>query len=286
MKIKKAVLTIAGRKQRNLPMQTLIDQDGVAKSLLAILIEEIVDAGVEDICAVVAPGDEEPFGRIAREHAGRLAFVQQPEPLGYADAISRARDFTGGEPFLHLVGDHVYVSRSAERCARHVVKVAEAEECAVSAVATTREGDLVRFGCVGGQPVPGRQGLYRIDTVVEKPTPTEAEQRLVVPGLRAGHYLCFFGLHVLTPTVMNILAGQLEAASNPRTVTLSDALAELATREQYLALEKSDKRYDLGDRYGLLTAQLALALSGRDREEVLSRLVDLLSTGAIAAGAR
>ena len=51
----------------------------------------------------------------------------------------------------------------------------------------------------------GSQDLYRIDTVIEKPTPTEAEQRLVVPGLRAGHYLCFFGMHVLTPTVMDFL---------------------------------------------------------------------------------
>jgi UTP--glucose-1-phosphate uridylyltransferase len=104
--------------------------------------------------------------------------------------------------------------------------------------------------------------------VIEKPTPTEAEQRLMVPGLRAGHYLCFFGMHVLTPTVMDFLG--------PR-FTLSAALAELARREQYLALERANRRYDIGVRYGLLTAQLALALSGRDRDQVLSQLVELLA---------
>ena len=69
----------------------------------------------------------------------------------------------------------------------------------ISAVQVTRENLLPLYGTVGGQPVSGKPGLYRIDTVVEKPTPTEAEQRLVVPGLRSGQYLCFFGMHVLTP---------------------------------------------------------------------------------------
>ena len=52
---------------------------------------------------------------------------------------------------------------------------------------------------VGGRRVPRQADLYEIDNVLEKPTPSEAEQRLLVPGLRAGYYLCFFGMHVLTP---------------------------------------------------------------------------------------
>jgi hypothetical protein len=86
-----------------------------------------------------------------------------------------------------------------------LVEVAETEACAVSAVQPTRERLLPMFGAVGGRPIPGRKGLYRVTTVIEKPTPTEAEQRLVVPGMRAGHYLCFFGMHVLTPAVMHLL---------------------------------------------------------------------------------
>jgi UTP--glucose-1-phosphate uridylyltransferase len=66
-------------------------------------------------------------------------------------------------------------------------------------------------------------------------------------------------------------------------VTLSDALAELARREQYLALEQFERRYDLGERYGLLKAQLALALSGRDRDEVLSHLIELLALREMGA---
>lgn len=271
MRIRKAVITAAGPNQRSLPLQRLVDRDGIEKSVLQILIAEVLRAGIEEICVVVQPGDEAAYQQVAGGH--RLTFAQQSEALGYADAVLRARAFTGREPFLHLVGDHLYVSCSAKGCAQELVELAVAEACAVSAVQGTREGLLPHYGAVGGKRITGRPGLYRIDTVIEKPTPTEAEQRLVVPGLRAGYYLCFFGMHVLTPTVMEILAAM------PR-ASLSAALAELARREQYLAMESTNRRYDVGARYGLLTAQLALGLSGRDRDEILAQMVELLAVRA------
>jgi UTP--glucose-1-phosphate uridylyltransferase len=277
MKISKAVITAAGRQQRTLPLQTLIDRDGAEKSVLTILLEEVLRAGVEEICLVVRPGDETSYAAVAGDHTGRLHFVYQSMPLGYGHAVYCARDFVGQDAFLHLVGDHLYVSRTETGCAQHLVSMAQAEACAVSAVQATRENLLPYYGAVSGHRLPGRANLYRIETVIEKPTPTEAEQRLIVPGLRAGHYLCFFGMHVLTPTVMEILGRQVEAAGKRSGVTLSVALAELAKREQYLALEKQDWRYDVGVKYGLLTAQMALALSGQDRDEVLSRLLELLA---------
>ena len=277
MKINKAVITAAGNGQRNLPLQTLIDRDGTEKSVLRILLEEVLRAGVEEICLVVRPGDEAAYSNVAGDHAGRLHFVPQSEAKGYGHAIYCAKDFVAQDPFLHLVGDHLYVSQTAKGSAQSLVKVAQTEACAVSAVQATRESLLPYYGTVGGRRVQGRSDLYQIDTVLEKPTPTTAEQQLIVPGLRAGHYLCFFGMHTLTATVMEILGHQLEAASNIKTVTLSTALAELAQREQYLALQQDGSRYDVGVKYGLLTAQLALALSGQDRDDVLTMLVELLA---------
>lgn len=277
MKITKAVITAAGREQRTLPLQALIDRDGVTKSVLGIIVEEALRAGVEEICVIVQPGDETAYARVAGDHAGRLHFVQQSRSLGYGHAIHCARDFIGQDPFLHLVGDHLHVSSTSKGCAQQLVEVAEAEECSVSAAQATRESLLPYYGVVSGRRVPGRQDLYQIHAVIEKPTPTEAEQHLLVPGLRAGHYLCFFGLHVLTPTVLDILTKKVEAAGDQGGVTLSDALSEVARQEQYLALEIQGRRYDVGVRYGLLTAQMALALSGHDRDEVLSRLLELLA---------
>jgi len=275
------VITAAAPGQRSLPLQRLVDRDGVEKSLLQILVAEVLRANIEEICVVVRPGDETAYAQWAGGH--RLAFVEQREPLGYANAVLCARDFTGNEPFLHLVGDHLYVSNGVSNCAQELVDLAAAEGCAVSAVQATREGLLPQYGAVAGKRIAGRPGLYRIETVIEKPTPTEAEERLMVSGLRAGYYLCFFGMHVLTPAVMNILADL------PAPSPVSPALAELARREQYLAMECASRRYDVGTRYGILTAQMALALSGKDREEVLSRMLELLaqreagSTGQVQA---
>ncbi len=277
MNVTKAVITAAGRGQRTLPLQTLIDSDGAEKSVLCILIEEVLRAGIEEICIVVRPGDERPYAAEAGDHAGRLHFVHQEQMLGYGHAVYCARDFAGKEPFLHLVGDHLYVSRRDESCAQRLVQVASSEACSVSAVQSTREHLLPFYGAVGGQRVRERSDLYRIETVIEKPTPTKAEQHLIVPGLRAGHYLCFFGMHVLTPAVFDILGGLLAAAGGKGGVWLGEALNILAQREQYLALEMHDQRYDLGVRYGLMTAQIALALSGQDRDIVLARLLELLA---------
>ncbi len=277
MRVTKAVITAAGKGQRTLPLQTLIDSDGIEKSVLSILIEEVLHAGIEEICIVVHPGDEQPYAAEAGDHAGRLHFVHQERALGYGHAVYCARDFVTDEPFLHLVGDHVYVSRDSENCAQRLVQVASSEACSVSAVQSTREHLLPYYGTVGGQRIHERSDLYRVETVMEKPTPTKAEQHLIVPGQRAGHYLCFFGMHVLTPILFDILEELLEQAADGGGVWLGDALNILGHREQYLALEMPDQRYDLGVRYGLMTAQIALALSGKDRDVVLSHLLELLA---------
>jgi UTP--glucose-1-phosphate uridylyltransferase len=277
LRIKKAVITAAGQSQRALPLQTLIDRDGQEKPVLCILIEQALAANVEEICVVVWPGDEARYADAAGRYASAVHFVPQPEPNGYGNAILCARPFTGADSFLHMVGDHLYVSAGTEPSTHHLVALAEATECSVSGVQPTRESLLPRFGTVAGRRVEGRSDLYRIDTVIEKPTPTEAEQRLMVPGIRAGYYLCFFGIHVLTPTVMELL--------EKGAPTLSAALADLARHEQYLALEDEGRRYDLGARYGLLVAQLALALNGPDRAQVLSQMLELMADRELRAAA-
>lgn len=276
MEIKKAVITAAGKNQRTLPLQTLVDRDGAGKTALRIIIDEVLQAGIEEIAVVISPGDQKAYEAAAGSHASRLQFVEQAQPLGYGHAVYSAREFVGGSPFLLLVGDHLYVSRTQKRCAQQLVEIAREQECAVSAVQATHESKLPFYGAVGGKLVAGSQTLYEIDDVLEKPTPTEAEQRIIVPGLRAGHYLCFFGMHVLTPAVMDLL-GQIGATNKSGGVHLTHALAQLARHERYVAYEVEGRRYDIGLRYGLLTAQLALALDGQDRDEVLSGLVELLA---------
>ena len=277
MKIRKALITAAGQNQRTLPLQTLVDRDGQTKSALSILLEEVIQAGIEEVGLVICPGDQSPFATAAGPHAGRIQFIEQTKPLGYGHAILSAHPFTGSEPFLHLVGDHLHVAKGQASCVRQLMEIATAESCAVSAVQATHESKLPYYGAVGARRLQWRAGLYQVETVIEKPTPTVAEQKLIIPGLRAGHYLCFFGMHVLTATVMDILEEMMRQPDGAGRVHLSSALAKTAERERYLAAELAGRRYDIGVKYGLLTAQLALALSGQDRDEVLTDLVELLA---------
>ncbi|MFM9059054.1 MAG: sugar phosphate nucleotidyltransferase [Planctomycetaceae bacterium] len=279
MNVRRALITAAGRDDERLPLQRVIDRDGTAKTALQVIVEEALAAGAHEIGIVVRPGEEADYRAAAGTGPSRLEIIAQREPKGYGHALLSAAGFLGDEPFLHLVGDHLPVSDAdparpgPQRCAEQLVAVARAEGCAVSAVQATREGMLPYFGTIGGRRVAGTTDLYEVEAVVEKPTPTQAEQELVVPGLRAGHYLCFFGMHVLTPGVIELLRS-LGAAGDRQ---LSPALAALAARERYLALEVRGRRYNLGITYGLLVAQLALGLAGRDRAEILAQLVELLA---------
>lgn len=278
MKITKAVITCASPNQRKLPLQTLIDRDGNEKSVLEVLVEEVLKAGIDKIGCVIFPGDEHTYTDVVGDFSRYIHFIEQDQALGYGHAILQAADFIGDESFLHLVGDHLYVSRNDTSCAKHLVSIAEKEECAISAVSAIRESTMPNYGVIGGKRVKGSTDMYKIETVVEKPTPTEAEQKLFVPGIRSGHYLCFFGMHVLTPTIFKILENNLKSLLKGGKLNLSSALEELTTLEKYLAVEKHDWRYDVGTKYGLLKAQLALALSGKDRDYVLTELLELFTS--------
>lgn len=273
VKVSKAVITAAGKNQRMLPLQTLVDRDGVSKSALAILAEEITAAGIGEIAVIVFPGDEAAYAAAAGPLARQMRFIPQTEALGYGHAVHCAAEFTGNDPFLLMVGDHLYTSRTEQSCIAQLLETAESGKCTVSAVQATQESKLPYYGCVGGRRVPGSERLYEVETIIEKPTPTEAEQKLVVPGLRAGNYLCFFGMHALTPSVMETLGRHLADGGTD----LSSALAETARRERYLAHELFGRRHDIDLHYGLLAAQLALGLAGKDRDEVLSLIVELLA---------
>ncbi len=275
MQIKKAVITAAAPGQRTLPMQMLIDQKGAERSVLSLVVGEAVRAGIGDVCIVVCPGDEEAYAKLLANDPVRLTFMPQTEPGGYAQAVLCARDFVRDEPFLHCVGDHIYVAPESGGSAKRLVDAASAADCSISSVQITRESFLPYYGAVGGYPVAGKAGFYRVETVLEKPTPTEAEQRLIVPGLRSGQYLCFYGMHVLTPTIFEILSAVL--ADSQARPSLSSALAVLARREQYLAMIQTGQRFDVGVKYGLFTAQLALALQGKDRDKVLTELIQVLA---------
>jgi UTP--glucose-1-phosphate uridylyltransferase len=278
MRVTKAIITAAGLSQRRLPLQTVVGRDGYPRPVLSALVEEVAAAGIEEVAVVTVPGDERLYAEALERAPVRVQFVAQDKPRGDGHAVWCARQFAANAPVIVMMSDHLYVSRDPSRsCARQLVEIAEAERCSVSAVQPTHESQIGRFGTVGGRLFDGRPGLFLVERVTEKPTPTVAEQNLIVPGLRLGHYLCFFGMHVITSSVFAMLDAMVQDAPDDGRVRLAEALGRSLTRERYLAAQLAGQRFDLGERYGLLFAQLALALESERRSDVLAALVSLLA---------
>ena len=273
MKITKALITAASPDQRKLPLQTLIDRDRKQRTVLEILINEIRSAGIEEIGIVIQKQDKKRFREVMQlSSISGIEFIPQIDKRGYGQAFLSASDFIGKEPFLHLVGDHLYVNRTGENVAKQLIEMAEKHKCAISTVQRTRENRIGNYGTIKAERIQNESQLFKVNSVKEKPSPTYAEQHLMVPGLRAGYYLCFYGMHVLTPQIIELLEQREQKFPN-ETLGLSEALNELAKKNKYLALERNDSHFDIGIDYGLLKAQLALSLSGKDRDYLLSELL-------------
>jgi len=272
MKVTKALISAAGPDQRKLPLQTLIDRDRKKKTVLEILIDEISSAGINEIAVVVHPGDQNNFKQAVGPDYSNVVFIPQTNPNGYGYSLLAAEQFIGSEPFLHLVGDHLYINKQNENMAQRVIDAAMKNKCPVSAVQPTRENSIIHFGTIGGIRLQGQNDLYQITRVREKPTPTFAEQHLMISGLHMGYYLCFSGMHVFTPFLFDLLRQRASEFPGQK-LGLSESLEDMALHTKYLAVELENLRYDIGEDYGLLKAQLALSLSGRDRDFILNELL-------------
>lgn len=314
MSIRKAVITAAGRGVRLYPVADtvqkgllpLVDRDGIVKPILQIIIEEALQSGVEEVCLVCAPGDEARYRSLLTQlrdtleqgygdaawakkqaHAlddllRRLSFVVQEDPIGYGHAVYCARDFVDGEDFLLMLGDHVYISAvKGQRCAQQLIALATQEHCPVAAVNPTREHLVGFYGTLSGKRVPDLPGVYEIERVLEKPSLSRAELELQTPGLRMGHYLCLFGMHVLPARIFDLLHAEMEQArAGNGDCQLTPSLQELARRERYLAAELRGTRHDIGAPFGLLYTQVALGMAGQQRDQMLSGLVEMLANAA------
>ena len=311
MPIRKAVITAAGRGVRLYPvadtvqkaMLPLIDRDGLAKPVIQIIAEEALDSGIEELCVVCAPGDEDRYRRQlamlrdnlltglqgaewAKQQAARLdnllrrlSFTVQEEPLGYGHAVHCAKEFVGQEPFLLMLSDHIFISHvSGQRCAQQLIDLAETEQCSVAAVQATREHLVINYGTLSGKRSGGVKGVYEIEKILEKPSLTQAELELQTPGLRVGYYLCLFGMHVLTHHIFSLLERDMaEAGAAEAGYQLTPALQLLANREKYLAAPLRGRRYDIGAKFGLLQTQIALGMAGEERDTMLTAIVELMA---------
>ena len=310
-KVRKAVITAAGRGTRMYPATTTIqkemlpimDRDGICKPAIQIIIEEALDSGIDEVCLVVNPHNraqiEQHFAPLSPEElklfkgkdwallqsariqqiAARLTFVVQESPEGYGHAVWCARNFVGQEAFLLMLGDHIYTTGEERRCARQVLDVYEQYGCSVSAVQQTPTELLHLFGTVCGKRIAEHPPTYDVSAIYEKPTPDYAEQHLRQQGLLHGMYLCFFGIHILTAGVFDCLQhaidNNLREKGEFQFTSAQEALR--ASGERYLASETIGDRHDIGIPFGYAQTQAALALNSIYKEQMLAALVRTLA---------
>ncbi|MCX7597509.1 MAG: sugar phosphate nucleotidyltransferase [Armatimonadetes bacterium] len=299
MKVRKAVITAAGRGTRQYPatnvvqkeLLPIVDVDGLTRPALQIIVAEALAAGIEEIGIVVGPANGEairqhfqPLRPADRElYAGKgwalreadrlaqmaevISFILQPTPEGFGHAVYCARQFVGDDPFLLLLGDHLYLSDADRPCARQVMDVFERYGYSVSSVAVTPEHLLHLFGTVRGKPL--EPGIYEVEKFVEKPSPQQAEAELETPGLPAGHYLCFFGMHVFTPAIFEALEYLLRHDLRERgEIQLTTAQELMRSTQRCLACTVTGRRYDIGTPEGYLATLIAFGLRGPYRGAV------------------
>src|SRR6478672_11187142 len=312
-KVRKAVITAAGKGTRQYPASTavakemfpLVDRDGLTKPVIQIIGEEAIDSGIEEICIITQPGEEslyrDYFKRLdddmvksfrgkdwailesekLQAFGERLHFAEQHSPEGFGHAVYQAKKFVGDDPFLLLLGDHVYISDVKDRCARQLIKIYEQYMLdAVTGVQPTVERQLHLFGTIRGNPIDPAKGIYKAELIIEKPSIEEAREKLATPGLPAGNYLSHFGLHEFSPRIFESLEYLIKNDVREKgEIQLTAAQEHLRQQGgKYYIVRVQGQRYDTGIPYGLMETQLALALNGVHRREICEAIARILAT--------
>ena len=301
--IKKAVITAAGKGTRQYPgtnavqkeLFPVVDRDGLAKPTIQVIAEQAMDAGIERIAIVVQPGEEaqfqahfrplsrqeessfadKPWGLDQSERLARLremiTYIHQTEQEGFGHAVYCARQWVDEEPFLLMLGDHISIPHGPTSCVESLLRACDRTGGSVFALEPTPAEQLRLFGTVQGEPVAEVPDLFKITRVVEKPTADFAREHLRTPGLPRDHFLTFFGLYGLTPTIFGILQEQIRGDIRERNeIQLSSVLDELVRREDVFGIRMAGKRLDMGTPLGYLQTQLALGMNGPYRQDIAS----------------
>jgi UTP-glucose-1-phosphate uridylyltransferase/mevalonate kinase len=276
-RVRKAVIPAAGFGTRLFPasktmkkeMFPIIDRDGRAKPVILAIIEEALSAGIEQVCVVIQPQDRpffteffdapppiEHYNKLSREDQDytqylldvgrRVTWIPQESQDGFGHAVYCTREWVGGEPFLLLLGDHLYASEHEVSCARQLLDVYEQVGHSVVGLKVTSGAELRHFGCVGG--VWREPGVtLSIGEFAEKPELDYAHKHLRVDGMDADQYLTVFGQYVLDPKIFEYLGENI--AHNVRErgeFQLTSCLERLRQEEGFTGYVVCGRRFDIG----------------------------------------
>jgi len=276
-KVHKAVIPAAGFGTRLFPASKatkkelfpIIDRDGIAKPAILLIVEEALAAGLEEVIIVVQEQDLSDFqsffnqqvsienynklprhfqeySRRLLDMGGKVRFVIQQAQEGLGHAVYSAREAIGSEPFLLMLGDHIYRSEGERSCAQQLVDAFNQHGMSVIGLRQTPEAELSNFGTVTGDWLIDQEVL-NISEFAEKPTAEYARENLCVPGLPEGDYLTVFGQYIVKPQVFTYLEEHIQNNVRERgEFQLTSALDRLRQEDGFLGLMIDGKRFDIG----------------------------------------
>jgi UTP-glucose-1-phosphate uridylyltransferase/mevalonate kinase len=277
-KVRKAVIPAAGFGTRLFPASKamkkelfpIIDATGRAKPVILAIVEEALSAGIEEICIIVQKEDKElfedffvtppsieNFNKLSKENkkymeylssiAGRITFVCQDAQEGFGHAVYCAKEWVAGEPFLLLLGDHLYCSHTEGSCAVQLIDVYKKTGMSVLGLQETPGAQIHKHGCAGGDfTEDGR--ILSITEFVEKPDLEYAREHLAVDGVSEDHYLTVFGQYVLEPDIFTYLEENI--SNNVRRsgeFQLTDCLDMLRREKGFAGYLVNGTRFDTGN---------------------------------------
>jgi len=177
----------------------------------------------------------------------KTTIIAQEHQEGLGHAVYVAREWLEDEPFLLMLGDHIYRSNTSLPCAGQLLDIYEKYRKSVVGLRVTPESMIGRFGTVGGLWEDREGGLLSITEFAEKPSVEYARERLRVDGLGKKEYLSIFGLYVIAPKVLDILAGQIrENLRRKGEFELTGALESLRAEQGFLGALIDGERFDIG----------------------------------------
>jgi UTP--glucose-1-phosphate uridylyltransferase len=285
--VRKAVIPAAGLGTRFLPFTKAVPKEMlpvVDQPVIQYVIEEAVDAGIEDILIVTSRHKkviEDHFDRLneledqldakgktaeaeqvrALSTLAQLHYVRQGEALGLGHAIGTARNHVGDEPFVVLLGDDII--RPEAGVVKGMIEAYNEHQCSVVALMEVPKEDISAYGCAAATEVGER--LVKVSELVEKPAPEVAPSNLAV-----------MGRYLFTPSIFEEIAATKPGVGGE--IQITDAMSSLLEKEQMLGFTFTEGRFDTGKKLDYLRAVVEMALMRDDLgdgfREILSEITE------------
>jgi UTP--glucose-1-phosphate uridylyltransferase len=283
-KVRKAIIPAAGLGTRFLPATKAMPKEMlpiVDKPTIQYIIEEAIEAGIEDIIIVTGKGkraiedhfdhafeleqnliEKEKFDlldKVQKASKVDIHYIRQKEPKGLGHAVWCARKFIGDEPFAVLLGDDIVQSHTP--CTKQLIDVYEKTGSSVIGVQTVPEDQTHRYGIVDPIAQDGR--TYQVSNFVEKPAKGQAPSNLAI-----------MGRYLLTPEIFEFLDRQETGAGGE--IQLTDAIQKLNELQSVYAYDFEGERFDVGEKLGFVLTTLKFALQNEELTESLVREMEEL----------